>query len=71
MPKLSKLDVKEVMGYPPRLSIAVQTAPDFMSPEIQVDGLDRECGYNLLPIFCKINSIMHGSSKSCPIYFLH
>ena len=33
-----------MVGYPPRLFI---TALEFTSPKIHIEGLDRECGFNL------------------------
>lgn len=53
IPEILNIDIGQLVEYPPRLSIAVQTTPAFTSPEIQVDGLDRKCGFNLIPIQSK------------------
>jgi hypothetical protein len=47
LPESRGAEVSAVSGYPPRLSITAQTSWDFTSPKIQVEGLDRECGFNL------------------------
>ena len=36
-----------MVGYPPRLLITARTNMDFTSPKIHIEGLDRECGFNL------------------------
>ena len=45
-------EISDLIDYPPRLSIGVQTAST-PSPKLQVDGLDRECFFNLIPIPCE------------------
>ena len=37
----------DVVGYPPRILITARTNVDFTSPKIHIEGLDRECGFNL------------------------
>ena len=57
IPQVMNIDISEIVDYPPRLSIAaIQTASHFISPKVQVDGLDRECNFNLIPVPCKYNN---------------
>ena len=46
------VEIPDLIDYPPRLSIGAQTAST-ASPRVQVDGLDRECVFNLIPIPCE------------------
>ena len=40
-----------MVSYPPRLLITALANVDFTSPKIHIEGLDRECGFNL---FCTV-----------------
>ncbi len=51
-------EIPDVIGYPPRLLITARTNSDFTSPRIEVDGLDRECGFNLLMPFAGKSGLM-------------
>ena len=37
----------KAISYPPRILIRARATSDFTSPKIHVEGLDRECGFNL------------------------
>lgn len=37
----------DLIDYPPRLYITARTNTELTLPEIYVNGLDRECGFNL------------------------
>ena len=52
----------DVALYPPSLLITTLTDSDFTptSPKIRVEGLDRECGFNLL-IPVSSNGLINGS----------
>jgi hypothetical protein len=49
IPELMNIEVSELMDYPPRLFIYGQLQEDAVSAEIEVDGLDVECHFNLIP----------------------
>jgi hypothetical protein len=48
LPESMNMEVSAVPDYPPRLLITARISQSFISPKIYVEGLNRECGFNLL-----------------------
>ena len=53
IPETLNLDVSELIDYPPRLLISfqtLQTATEPTPPTLQVEGLEVECNFALIPV---------------------
>ena len=56
-----------LVDYPPKLQIKAEASPDCPSPKLHIEGLDKECGFDLIgvPVPCKKNNFAYAIFLSC------